>query len=154
VRPTEIVVHNRLDIPLSVHWHGLELRSLYDGVGHWSGEPGSVRPPIPPGESQRVIIEPLRAGTFFYHTHGEPGHELAQGLYGAFLVLEPGESWDRETDRVFMLGSRGARIDAPPAINGRRAPGPERFQPGRTYRLRFAHISPDEFKRRASAARR
>jgi manganese oxidase len=145
--PTSIVVHNRLDIPLSVHWHGLELRSLYDGVGHWSGVPGGVRPPIEPGDSQHVVIAPPRAGTFFYHTHGEPGHELAQGLYGAFIVLEPGETWDRDADRVFVLGSRGARIDAPPAVNGSVTPPPERFAPGRTYRLRFAHISPDEFKR-------
>jgi manganese oxidase len=143
---TEIVVHNRLDIPLSVHWHGLELRSLYDGVGHWSGSPGSVRPPIEPGGSQRVVIEPIRAGTFFYHTHGEPGHELAQGLYGAFIVLEPGENWNEGSDRLFMLGSRGTRIDAPPAINGQAAPAPQRFDVGHTYRLRFAHISPDEFK--------
>ncbi|HEX5631731.1 MAG TPA: multicopper oxidase domain-containing protein, partial [Gemmatimonadales bacterium] len=35
--PVEIVVHNRLETPLAVHWHGLELRSVYDGVGHWSG---------------------------------------------------------------------------------------------------------------------
>ena len=144
---TEIVVHNRLEIPLSVHWHGLELRSLYDGVGHWSGNPGSVRPPIEPGGSQRVVIEPPRAGTFFYHTHGEPGHELAQGLYGGFIVLEPGEEWDDRTDRLFMLGSRGARIDALPAINGQAVPEPQRFEAGRSYRLRFAHISPDEFKR-------
>jgi manganese oxidase len=145
--PTEIVVHNRLDFPLSVHWHGLELRSLYDGVGHWSGSPGSVRPPIPPGDSQRVVLAPPRAGTFFYHTHGEPGHELAQGLYGAFLVLEPGETWDRDADRVFVLGSRGADIDAAPAVNGGAAPAAERFERGRPYRLRFIHISPDEFKR-------
>lgn len=144
--PTEIVVHNRLTFPLSVHWHGLELRSLYDGVGHWSGTPGSVRPPIPPGEMQRVVIEPVRAGTFFYHTHGEPGHELQQGLYGAFLVMEEGEDRDPDRDRVYVLGSRGAQIDAPPAINGELRPAAERFEPGRTYRLRFIHISPDEFK--------
>ena len=143
---TEIVMHNRLDLPLAVHWHGLEIRSLYDGVGHWSGAPGSIRPPIAPGDSQAVIIAAPRAGTFFYHTHGEAGHELAQGLYGAFLVLEPGEEWDRDADRLFVLGSRGASIAAPPAVNGRVATEPERFTPGRTYRLRFIHISPDEFK--------
>lgn len=143
----EIVVHNRLASPLAVHWHGLEIRSLYDGVGHWSGTPGSVRPPIAPGDSQAVVIAAPRAGTFFYHTHGEPGHELAQGLYGAFLVLEPGEEWDRDSDRLFVLGSRGANIDAPPAVNGRVTPEPERFTSDQTYRLRFIHISPDEFKR-------
>jgi manganese oxidase len=77
--PTEIIVHNRFEFPLSVHWHGLELRSLYDGVGGWSGHPGTTRPPIPPGDSARVLITPRRAGTFMYHIHGEAGHELSQG---------------------------------------------------------------------------
>ncbi|HUF90341.1 MAG TPA: multicopper oxidase domain-containing protein, partial [Gemmatimonadota bacterium] len=145
--PTEIVVRNRLDFPLAVHWHGLELRSLYDGVGGWSGYPGATRPPIPPGDSVRVLITPPRAGTFIYHIHGEPGHELSKGLYGPFLVLEPGETWDRHMDRVFTLAARGARPDAAPAINGRTRPDPERFEPGRAYRLRFLHISADAFKR-------
>lgn len=30
--PTEIVIHNRLDFPLSVHWHGLELPRVLDGM--------------------------------------------------------------------------------------------------------------------------
>jgi manganese oxidase len=145
--PTEIVVHNRFDFPLSVHWHGLELRSLYDGVGGWSGHPGMTRPPIAPGDSARVLITPRRAGTFMYHIHGEAGHELSQGLYGPFLVLEPGEEWDLDADRMFMLAERGAERDGVPSINGRIWPGPERFEPGRTYRLRFLHISPDAFKR-------
>jgi FtsP/CotA-like multicopper oxidase with cupredoxin domain len=145
--PTEIVVHNRLAFPLSVHWHGLELASLYDGVGGWSGHPGGTRPPIVPGDSVRVFITPPRAGTFMYHTHGEPEHELSQGLYGPFLVLEPGEERDPDADRIFLLGARGAERDAIPAINGVAWPAPERFQVGRTYRLRFLHISPDAFKR-------
>jgi manganese oxidase len=144
--PAEIVVHNRLDVPMAVHWHGLELRSLYDGVGHWSGMPGAVRPPIPPGDSASVIIEPRRAGTFMYHIHGETGHELTQGLYGAFLVLEPRESWDRDRDRAFVLGARGAELDSPPVINGHAEPPAERFEVGQAYRLRFLHISPDETK--------
>jgi FtsP/CotA-like multicopper oxidase with cupredoxin domain len=144
--PAEIVVHNRLDVPIAVHWHGLELRSLYDGVGHWSGMPGAVRPPIPPSDSASVIIEPRRAGTFMYHIHGETGHELTQGLYGAFLVLEPGEAWDPDRDRVYVLGARGAELDSPPVVNGHAEPPAERFEAGQAYRLRFLHISPDETK--------
>lgn len=105
------------------------------------------RPPRPPGGSQQVIIEPVRAGTSFYHTHGEPGRELTQGLYGPFIVLEPGEPWDRTRDRVFVLSSRGAEMDSPPSVNGRTAPEPERFEPGEAVRLRFAHISADAYKR-------
>jgi manganese oxidase len=144
--PAEIVVHNRLDVPISVHWHGLELRSLYDGVGHWSGMPGAVRPPVAPGDSASVIIEPRRAGTFMYHIHGETAHELTQGLYGPFLVLEPGEAWDPDRDRIYLLGAHGAELDSPPVVNGHSEPPAESFQANRAYRLRFLHISPDETK--------
>ena len=113
--PTQIVVHNRLPFPLSMHWHGLELRSVYDGVGDWSGLPQSPRAPIAPGDSRAVLITPPRAGTFMYHTHGEPGHELSQGLYGGFLVLGPNETFDPARDRLFLLASRGATRNAPPA---------------------------------------
>jgi manganese oxidase len=144
--PTRIVVHNRFDFPLSVHWHGLELPSRYDGVGHWSGHPGATSPPVPPGDTMAVHITPRRAGSFMYHIHGETAHELTQGLYGAFLVLEPGVEWDREQDRVFVLSSRGASIGPPPVINGHEAHPAERFQAGRTYRLRFLHISANDVK--------
>jgi hypothetical protein len=141
------MVHNRFDFPFAVHWHGLELRSEYDGVGYWSGVPGATRPPVMPGDSMAVLITPPRAGSFMYHIHGEMGHELPQGMYGAFLVLEPGEEWDRDADRVFLLSARGASIAPAPVINGVREHAPERFQPGRTYRLRFMHISADDLKR-------
>ena len=146
-QPTDIVVHNRLDFPLSVHWHGLEVRSLYDGVAGWSGEPGAVRPAINPGASVRVRITPPRAGTFIYHIHGEAGHELSRGLYGPFLVLPEGEPWNRERDRLFVLAARGAQRDPPPVVNGRETHPPERFEVGARYRLRFIHISPDASKR-------
>ncbi|BCS31959.1 hypothetical protein TBR22_A11630 [Luteitalea sp. TBR-22] len=144
--PTQIVVHNRLPFPLSMHWHGLELRSVYDGVGDWSGTPESPRAPIAPGDSRAVLITPPRAGTFMYHTHGEPGHELSQGLYGGFLVLGPNETFDPVRDRLFLLASRGAVRNAPPAINGQEHLPPQRFAPGQSVRLRFAHISEDEVK--------
>ncbi|HUG39587.1 MAG TPA: multicopper oxidase domain-containing protein [Longimicrobiales bacterium] len=151
--PTEIVVHNRLAMPLSVHWHGLEVRSAYDGVAHWSGHPGATRPPIAPGDSAKVRLAPPRAGTFIYHIHGEAGHELTQGLYGPFLVLPEGEASDHERDRVFVLAARGAERDAPPVVNGREAPPPERFTPDQMYRLRFIHISPDAFSKRVRLLR-
>jgi FtsP/CotA-like multicopper oxidase with cupredoxin domain len=144
---TEIVVHNRADVPLGVHWHGLELESRGDGVPGWSGSAGAVMPAVAPGDSLVVRLTPPRAGTFMYHVHSEPGHELSQGLYGAFLVMEPGQRWDPDNDRLFLLGSLGATLDAPPAVNGRLTPEPIELRMGTTYRLRFMHISPDDRKR-------
>lgn len=145
--PTEIVVHNGSDLPLGVHWHGIELESWADGVPGWSGRAGAVVPAIRPGDSLAVRMAPPRAGTFMYHVHSEPGHELAQGLYGPLLVLEPGQAWDPEHDRWFLLGSLGTGDDPPPAINGVRSPGALHLRQGTNHRLRFMHISPDDHKR-------
>ncbi len=141
-----IVVHNRLRVPLSLHWHGMELDSYYDGVGHFSGVPGHIRPPIPAGDSMEVFMTPPRAGTFMYHIHGESGTELQQGLYGALVVVEPGRTVDRDHERLFLLASRGATPDAQVAINGRGNAPVERFVRGRTYRLRLMHISTNDVK--------
>jgi manganese oxidase len=144
--PTEITVLNRADVPLGVHWHGLELESWADGVPGWSGMPGRVSPAVQPGDSFVVRMTPPRAGTFMYHVHSEPGHQLAQGLYGPFLVLDPGEPRDPDTDRVFLLGSLGTGEDPPAAVNGRLEPEPIDLRAGDSYRLRFMHISPDDDK--------
>ncbi len=144
--PAHIMVHNRLTVPLSLHWHGMELPSYYDGVGHWSGTPGHVRPPIAPGDSQSVYFTPPRAGSFMYHIHGESSAELQQGLYGALVVVEKGRTMDAAADRVFLLASRGSTPDAPPAINGRALVPAERFDAGRRYRLRFLHISTNDVR--------
>jgi manganese oxidase len=144
--PTEIVVSNQADVALGVHWHGLELESWADGVPGWSGMPGSTVPSIAPGDSLVVRMTPPRAGTFMYHVHSEPGHQLQQGLYGPFLVMVPDAPWDPDTDRIFLLGSLGAGEDAPPAVNGVLQPDTLVFDAGTTYRLRFMHISPDDEK--------
>ncbi len=144
--PTRIVVHNRLPFPLGVHWHGLELESYYDGVAHWSGEPGQTRGMIPPADTMSVYITPPRAGTFMYHTHGELGARLAQGLYGTLIVLDRGHALNTDTDRLFVLASRGATLDADAAINGRGLQPSQHFSVGKTYRLRFTQISLDDVK--------
>jgi manganese oxidase len=144
---TEIVVHNRADVPLGVHWHGIELESRSDGVPGWSGIAGNAVPAIAPGDSLLVRMTPPRAGTFMYHVHSEPGHQLANGLYGALLVTEASARRDPARDLAFLLGSLGTGDDPPPAINGVHRPPPLELQLGDTYRLRFMHISPDDEKR-------
>jgi manganese oxidase len=148
--PTEIVVLNRSTRPVGVHWHGLELESYFDGVPGWSGVPERVAPPVAPGDSFAVRITPPRAGTFFYHIHNEHEHELVSGLYGPFLVLEPGESWDREQDRVFVVSEPGPGNviggERPAWVNGSDAPPPVELEVGVTYRFRFIGITADDLQ--------
>jgi FtsP/CotA-like multicopper oxidase with cupredoxin domain len=52
----EITVVNQLREPTTVHWHGIELESYYDGVAGW-GMQGDLRFRIPAGSTfeQRVM---------------------------------------------------------------------------------------------------
>ena len=142
--PSQIIVRNNADVPLGVHWHGLELESWADGVPGWSGGPTRPVSAIAPGDSLVVRMTPPRAGTFMYHVHSEPGHQLSQGLYGQFTVLDSVAHPHPEHDRFFLLGSLGPGADAAPAVNGSLDPRPLQLEVGTTYRLRFMHITPDD----------
>ncbi|HEV8149268.1 MAG TPA: multicopper oxidase domain-containing protein [Gemmatimonadales bacterium] len=139
--PTAITVVNRTSAPISVHWHGIELESYFDGVGGWSGDPGHLAPAIAPNDSFVVRLTPRRAGTFIYHTHADELQQLASGLYGPLIVLEPGQALDTVTDRVMLLSRAGPSPDAPILLNGIPGSVPLEFRAGVRYRLRFINIA-------------
>jgi len=145
--PVEITVVNRTDELVTVHWHGIELDSYYDGVGDWSGGPAGTAKPIAPGDSFLVRFTPRRAGTFIYHTHQDESQQLASGLYGPLVVLGPGAVRDTTTDWVFLVGRGGPGPQAPPLLNGSTAPAPLDWKIGTTYRLRFINITPSDRER-------
>ena len=80
-RPAAITVRNRLAEPASVHWHGMELPSYFDGVAGWSGAGAMRAPLIAPGDSFTARFTPPRAGTFIYHSHVAEARHLASGMY-------------------------------------------------------------------------
>ncbi len=136
-----IRVVNRLTEPTSIHWHGMELESYYDGVPGWSGEPGRTAPHIEPQDSFDVFFTPPRAGTFIYHSHFEEKRQLASGLFGPLIVTEPGETYDPETDRTWILSNGGLSLAAPILLNGSVRPDIE-LDAGRSHRVRLINISP------------
>ena len=138
--PTAVRVMNRLDEPTQIHWHGLEIDSYFDGVAGIGGYLGATTPAILPGDSFEMRITPPRAGTYMYHTHFNDIRQQSAGLYGGFVVLEPGQPWDPETDRVLML-STGSDPDMLPLLNGSRAPDPLALTAGVVYRLRLINIT-------------
>ena len=140
--PVAITVVNRLRQQTGVHWHGIELESFPDGVPGWSGTPGRIMPPIAPSDSFVAEFVPPRAGTFFYHSHSNEGFQIASGLYGAIIVVEPGQTIDPATDLVFLLGASGPFPNGG-LLNGKSEPRPIDLVAGRTYRFRFIQIQPD-----------
>jgi len=111
--PVEITLKNELPESTAIHWHGIELESYFDGVPGWSGSSASTTPAIEPGGTFLVRFTPPRAGTFIYHTHAHDTRQLARGLYGAIVVLEPGERFDAARDHVLLLGMEGPKETRP-----------------------------------------
>ena len=143
-QPVEITVQNKLSEPTSVHWHGLELESYYDGIAGWSGAPGHIAPMIEPGASFVARFTPPRPGTFIYHTHLDDIRQLSSGLYGPIIVLEPGQSLDPERDRVMLISVRGPSDNTPILLNGDPEPSPIELKQGVIYRFRFINITPHD----------
>lgn len=137
---TVITVVNHLTEATTVHWHGMELESVYDGVAGWSRTGGSIAPLIAPGDSFTVTFNPPRAGTFIYHTHMDEGPQLGTGLYGPLLILEPGTRHDPATDMVFVIGGAVEGDSVVIALNGRRDTTPRMLTRGRPHRLRFINM--------------
>jgi len=142
---TAITVHNELREATAIHWHGLEIESYYDGVPGWDGTPQRTTPYIAPGGTFVAYMTPPRAGTFIYHTHWNDVTQLTGGMYGALLVLEPDQTYDPETDKVFVLGRSGLNeMKDPLMVNGSPQPGVMVVLPRKTYRLRFVNMSPND----------
>ena len=139
--PTEITVVNRMTISTGVHWHGIELESYYDGVAGWSGADTTLAPMIEPEDSFVVRLTPPRAGTFIFHAHVDDMRQIALGLYGALIVLPPGEPWNEERDHVLTIGQVGLGPSRFVAINGARTPPPLVLSGGAKHRLRVINIA-------------
>jgi FtsP/CotA-like multicopper oxidase with cupredoxin domain len=140
---TEISVLNHLQTPTAIHWHGLELESYYDGVvGGGLGD--QVTPAIAPGASFVARFTPTRAGTFIYHTHAADPNQLTGGMFGALIVLEPGQTFDQEHDKLLIIGSRDKDFGAKRiTINGVEKPEALVFAHETTYRLRVINMAPN-----------
>ncbi|HET7714332.1 MAG TPA: multicopper oxidase domain-containing protein [Bauldia sp.] len=97
VRPGSEVaasVVNRLDVPISVHWHGLLVSGELDGGPHQQIAPGAAwRPRLPIDQSP---------ATLWYHTHihGETAPRVYAGLAGV-LIVDDGNDADRGLPSTF-----------------------------------------------------
>src|SRR5262249_40303510 len=97
-KPVSITVVNELPEATSVHWHGIELESYFDGVAGFSGTSAKPSPAIAPRDSFEARFTPPRAGTFIYHPHADEVRQQRAGMSGAIVVLPPGARYDPEQD--------------------------------------------------------
>jgi len=144
-QPVEITVVNESDEPTTVHWHGIQVPSYYDGVPGFGGIGTLITPAIAPGTSFVARYTPPHAGTFFYHTHWHDVLQLTGGLYGSLVVMPPEQTFDPAIDKVFVIGRGGPDLVMDPLlVNGSANPPALSLKSGITYRFRFINITPDE----------
>ena len=125
--PVAVEIANQLGEPTAIHWHGIELESYHDGVPEFGGSSGNITPAVPPQGAFTARFTPRRAGTFIYHTHWHNAGQLSGGIYGPLIVLEPGQTWNPDTDHVIVIGLEGRYRNIPNepfAINGETDPRP------------------------------
>lgn len=81
-RGTTVIVHftNNIELPTSVHWHGLRLDNRFDGV------PGLTQAPVHQGESFTYSVYFPDTGIYWYHPHMREDIQQDLGLYGNILV--------------------------------------------------------------------
>jgi FtsP/CotA-like multicopper oxidase with cupredoxin domain len=140
-QPVSIDVENRLPEATSVHWHGIELESYYDGVPGFAGNGSRLAPAIMPGSKFEARFTPPRAGTFIYHTHLDEMRQQQAGLSGALVVVDSPESYDPATDWVLLVTApRRIAEDSVVYLNGTSKPTTRIMRAGVRYRLRFINM--------------
>ena len=77
-------VANEGDVEATVHWHGLRLQNLYDGV------PQETQAPIQPGEAFTYKLRFPDPGLYWYHPHIREDFAQEMGLY-APIIVEPSD---------------------------------------------------------------
>jgi FtsP/CotA-like multicopper oxidase with cupredoxin domain len=140
--PVAIEVVNGSSHPTSVHWHGVELESYFDGIAGLSGTPTRLAPVIAPNDSFEVRFTPPRAARSSITATWTRG-PAARGLVGPIIVLGQGDRYDPATDMVAMFASPVDSLDETRSvlINGRLDPVPLTMKVGTSYRLRFINLT-------------
>jgi FtsP/CotA-like multicopper oxidase with cupredoxin domain len=94
----EIVVRNELansNEDVSIHWHGILLPPLEDGV------PFVNTPPIYPGKSRTFKFPIRQSGTYWYHSHTMLQEQ--KGVFGAIVIHPKKESISADKEAVVLL---------------------------------------------------
>ncbi len=102
-----IRVYNKLSEPTSVHWHGLDVPNMMDGVPDI--EPS---PKIEPGyffDYRFQIKNP--PGTHMYHSHFQSHKQIMMGLMGGLIIEQPYSKMDKD---FFLMLQEFKVKDIPP----------------------------------------
>lgn len=88
---------NEIEMPTTVHWHGLRLDNRFDGV------PDVTQAPVRPGESFTYEVHFPDSGIYWYHPHMREDIQQDLGLYGNLLVDPPEPDYYNPVNREEVL---------------------------------------------------
>jgi FtsP/CotA-like multicopper oxidase with cupredoxin domain len=100
---------NRLPVPTTIHWHGLDVPLAMDGV------PGLSQDPVPPGGTFTYEFVATNPGTRWYHSHVDSNLQLQLGLFGA-LIVDPRQPEPERFDREYTYILSEKALDVTPAV--------------------------------------
>src|SRR5262245_54267706 len=104
-----VEVVNQLKVPTSIHWHGLILPNLMDGV------PFVTQNPIPPGKSFRYDFPLKQSGTYWMHSH----YGLQEQVYNsAPLIIWTSEERAKADRQVVIMFSDFSFTPAEEVLKG------------------------------------
>ncbi|MEX6501235.1 multicopper oxidase family protein [Pseudomonas zhanjiangensis] len=142
---------NKLEVPTTIHWHGIRLPLEMDGVPYVS------QLPVLPGEYFDYQFKTPDAGSFWYHPHTASSEQLGRGLVGPLIVeeREPSgfahertlslKSWHVDQQGAFSdfsVAREAARGGTPgrlSTVNGKHAPILD-LPAGQVVRLRLINL--------------
>jgi len=95
----EVVVRlvNHLEVPTTVHWHGIRLENRFDGV------PDLTQPAVAPGEEFLYRLRFPDTGVFWYHPHVREDMQQDLGLYGNIFVAPAAGANSGPGRREFLI---------------------------------------------------
>jgi FtsP/CotA-like multicopper oxidase with cupredoxin domain len=99
-------VTNNIDVPTTVHWHGLRLDNANDGAA------GLTQEEIIPGASFTYTVKVPDEGMYWYHTHVREDLQQPMGLYGAILVTPKKKDAYEPVDREETIILNDLLLDA------------------------------------------
>jgi FtsP/CotA-like multicopper oxidase with cupredoxin domain len=125
-----VTLVNHLPVATTLHWHGIRVPAAEDGVA------GITQDAVAPGASFTYAFVADEAGTFWYHSHQDTGHQVPAGLFGALVVDPVGGPPADVVDRTVLLHNAGDGTAAV-AVDGTTGDEHVDARPGRRVRLRI-----------------
>ncbi|MEO7987835.1 MAG: multicopper oxidase domain-containing protein, partial [Gemmatimonadales bacterium] len=128
--------HNRIDLPSSVHWHGVRLDNRFDGAV------GVTQKAVAPGGDFVYTVTFPDAGIYWYHPHVREDVEQSMGLFGNMVVDSPDPDYysPANQEQVLMLGDLLMQADTLIPYGGE---GPDFALMGRVGNVLLVNGEPD-----------